>query len=95
MLAIQLFTSSDKERKRERETADFQYNHGNPANETVTYKIGGTYYLVSTSCGGSERLYDKIERPIKSETLKTPTDKKKVRYNKDSNLSVGRSLQEE
>ena len=84
------------ERKREQETADFQYNHGNPANETVTYKIGGTYYLVSTSCGGSELLYNKIERLIKSETLKTPTDKEKeVRYNEDSNLSVERSLQEE
>ena len=84
------------ERNREQETADFQYNHGNPANETVTYKIGGTYYKVSTSCSGSERLYDKMERLIKSETLKTPTDKKEeVRYNEDSNLSVGRSLQEE
>lgn len=84
------------ERKQEQETADFQYNHGNPATETVTYKIGGTYYLVSTSCDGSELLYDKMERLIKSETLKTPTDKEKeVRYNKSSNLSVGRSLQEE
>ena len=37
-----------------------------------------------------------MKRLIKSETLKTPTDKEKeVRYNKISNLSVGRSLQEE
>ncbi len=84
------------ERKREQETADFKENRGNPANETVTYKIGGTYFHVSTSCGGSEQLYDKMKRLIKSESVKTPTDKKKkVRYNEDSSLSVGRSLQEE
>ena len=59
-------------------------------------KDGGTYYEVSTSCGGSERLRDKMIRLIKSETVKTPTDKEKeVRYNEDSNLFVGRSLQEE
>ena len=84
------------EKKREQETADFQPKRGNPANETVTYKIGGTYFEVSTSCGGSEPLFEKMKRLIKSESVKTPTDKKeKVRYNKDSNLSVGRSLQEE
>ena len=66
------------------------------ANETVTYKIGGTYFEVSTACGGSEPLFEKMKRLIKSESVKTPTDKKeKVRYNKDSSLSVGRSLQEE
>lgn len=82
--------------KEEQETADFKYRRGNPANETVTYKIGGTFYVVSTSCGGSERLYDKMKRLIKSESVKSPADKKEnVRYNKDSNLSVGRSLQEE
>ena len=84
------------ERKREQKTADFQYHRGNPANETVTYKIGGTYFEVSTSCGGSEPLFEKMKRLIKSENLKAPTDKEKeVRYNKNSNLSVGRSLQEE
>ncbi len=84
------------EMKLEQETADFQPKRGNPANETVTYKIGGTYFEVSTSCGGSEPLFEKMKRLIKSESVKTPTDKKeKVRYNKDSNLSVGRSLQEE
>ena len=41
-------------------------------------------------------LYDKMKRIIKSETVKTPAYKKrKVRYNKDNNLFVGRSLQEE
>ena len=64
--------------------------------ETVIYKIGGTFYEVSTSCGGSEPLFEKMKRLIKSENLKTPADKgKEVRYNEDSNLSVGRSLQEE
>ena len=84
------------EQKRKQETADFQVKRRNPANETVTYKIGGTFFEVSTSCGGSEPLFEKMKRLIKSESGKTPTDKEKeVRYNKDSNLSVGRSLQEE
>lgn len=43
-----------------------------------------------------EPLYSKMERLIKAESGKTPTDKEKeVRYNEDSNLFVGRSLQEE
>ena len=76
--------------------SSFLPKKGKPTEETVCYKIGGTYYEVSTSCGGSERLRDKMVRLIKAETVKTPTDKEKeVRYNKDSNLSVGRSLQEE
>ena len=37
-----------------------------------------------------------MKRLIKSETVKTPTDNgTEVRYNTDSNLFVGRSLQEE
>ena len=37
-----------------------------------------------------------MARLIKSETVKTPTDKSdKVRYNADTNLFVGRSLQED
>ena len=48
---------------------------GNPTGETVYYKIGGTHYEVSASCGGSERLRDKMIRLIKSETVKTPNDK--------------------
>ena len=84
------------EEKREIENSDFTPKKGNPLHETVTYKIGGTIYEVSTICGGSELLYDKMERLIKAESGKTPTDKKeKVRYNEDSNLFVGRSLQEE
>ena len=63
---------------------------------TISYKVGGTLYEVSTVCGGSELLYDKMKRLIKSETVKTPADKEKeVRYNEDNNLFVGRSLQEE
>ena len=84
------------EKKQEQETTDFKHKRGNPANETVTYKVGGTFYEVSTSCGGSEPLYDKMKRLIKAETVKTPTDKQsEVRYNEDSNLFVGCSLQEE
>ena len=84
------------ERKRETEHNDLLPKRGNPLNETVTYKVGGTLYEVSTVCGGSELLYDKMKRLIKSETVKTPADKKsKERYNSNSNLFVGRSLQEE
>ena len=46
-----------------------------PTEETICYKIGGTYYEVSTSCGGSERLRDKMVRLIKLETVKPPNDK--------------------
>ena len=68
---------------------------GNPLQETICYKIGGTVFEIETSCGGTEALYDKMVRLIRSEG-KTPTDKEKeVRYNEDSNLFVGRSLQEE
>ena len=84
------------ERKREHTDSGFLPKRGNPLNETVCIKIGGTIYEVSTSCGGSERLYDKMKRLLKAETVKTPTDKtKKVRYNEGNNLFVGRSLQEE
>ena len=84
------------ERKREIEYDDLLPKKGNPLNEIVTYKVGGTLYEVSTVCGGSELLYDKMERLIKAESGKAPTDKKsEVRYNEDNNLFVGRSLQEE
>ena len=84
------------EQKQEHKDNEFLPKRGNPQHETVTYEIGGTFYKVSTSCGGSELLYDKMKRLIKEESGKTPTDKKnEVRYNEDSNLSVGRSLQEE
>ena len=84
------------ERKQENKDNEFLPKCGNPQHETVTYEIGGTFYEVSTSCDGSELLYDKMKRLIKEESGKTPADKKiEVRYNKDSNLFVGRSLQEE
>ena len=84
------------ERKREIEYNDLLPKKGNPLNEIVTYKVGGTLYEVSTVCGGSELLYDKMTRLIKAETIKIPTDKEmKERYNSDSNLFVGRSLKEE
>ena len=84
------------ERKRETEHNDLLPKKGNPLNETVCYKIGGTVFEIETSCGGSELLYDKMTRLIKAETVKTPGDKEMTeRYNSDSNLFVGRSLQEE
>lgn len=84
------------ERKREAEYNDLLPKKGNPLNETVCYKIGGMVFEIETSCGGSELLYDKMTRLIKAETVKTPGDRKnKERYNTDSNLFAGRSLQEE
>ena len=79
------------ERKRKTEHNDLLPKKGNPLHETVW-----TVFEIETSCGGSELLYDKMKRLIKSETVKTPTDKEMTeRYNSDSNLFVGRSLQEE
>ena len=49
------------ERKQDIENSGFMPQTGNPTQETVTYKIGGTFYEVSTSCGGSELLYDKMK----------------------------------
>lgn len=84
------------EQKQEHKDNEFLPKRGNPQHETVSYEIGGTFYKVSTSCGGSELLYDKMKRLIKEESGKTTADKKsEVRYNKGSNLFVGRSLQEE
>ena len=75
------------ERKRKTEHNDLLPKKGNPLHETVCYKIGGTVFEIETSCGGSELLYDKMKRLIKSETVKTPTDKEMTeRYNSDSNL---------
>ena len=79
------------ERKRKTEHNDLLPKKGNPLHETVCYKIGGTVFEIETSCGGSELLYDKMKRLIKSETVKTPTDKEKeVRYNEDNN-QIGRA----
>ena len=84
------------DRKRTDTNSSYFPKAGNPMNETVCYKIGGTYYEVATSCGGTEPLYDKMVRLLKSETFTDPADKaEKARYNNGSNLFVGRSLQEE
>ena len=84
------------ERKRSIKESDYLPKRGNPLQETVCYKLGGTVYEVHTSCGGTEPLYDKMVRLIRSEAIVTSADKEdKPQYNKDSNLFVGRSLQEE
>ena len=60
-------------------------------NETVSYKIGGTYYEVETSCSGTEPLYDKLMRLLKSETFVDPADKaEKARCNDGSNEKLPR-----
>ena len=84
------------EQKPKAQGNDYLPKRGNPLQETVCYRLGGTVYEVHTSCGGTELLYDKMTRLIKSETVKPPGGKEmKERYNSDSNLFVGRSLQEE
>ena len=83
------------ERKRSTKESDYLPKRGNPLRETVCYTIGGTVYEVETSCGGTELLYDKMVRLIRSETTTDADKDHKARYNKDSNLFVGRSLQEE
>ena len=73
------------ERKRSAKESDYLPKQGNPLQETVCYKLGGT-----------ELLYDKMVRLIRSEAIAASADKEdKPQYNKDSNLFVGRSLQEE
>ena len=83
------------EKKRSPKESDYLPKRGNPLQETVCYKLGGTVYEVHTSCGGTEALYDKMVRLIRSETITDADKDHKARYNKDSNLFVGRSLQEE
>ena len=84
------------EQKPKAQGNDYLPKRGNPLQETVCYKLGGTVYEVHTFCGGTEPLYDKMVRLIRSETIAASADKDhKARYNKDSNLFVGRSLQEE
>ena len=83
------------ERKRSTKESDYLPKRGNPLQETVCYTIGGTVYEMETSCGGTELLYDKMVRLIRSETITDANKDQKARYNKDRNLFVGRSLQEE
>ena len=83
------------EKKRSPKESDYLPKRGNPLQETVCYRLGGTVYEVHTSCGGTEPLYDKMVRLIRSETITDADKDHKARYNKDSNLFVGRSLQEE
>lgn len=84
------------ERKRSQKESDYLPKRGNPLQETVCYRLGGTAYEVHTFCGGTEPLYDKMVRLIRSEAIAASADKRdKPQYTKDSNLFVGRSLQEE
>ena len=83
------------EQKSKVQESDYLPKRGNPLQETVCYTIGRTVYEVETSCGGTELLYDKMVRLIRSETITDADKDQKARYNKDSNLFVGRSLQEE
>ena len=74
------------EQKRSQKESDYLPKRGNPLHETVYYKLGGTVYEVHTSCGGTEPLYDKMVRLIRSEAIAASADKEdKPQYNKDSN----------
>ena len=53
---------------------------GNPLQETICYKIGGTVFEIETSCGGTEALYDKMVRLIRSETITDADKDHKARY---------------
>ena len=83
------------EQKSKVQESDYLPKRGNPLQETVCYTIGRTVYQVETSCGGTELLYDKMVRLIRSETITDADKEDKPQYNKDSNLFVGCSLQEE
>lgn len=72
--------------------SEFVPQNRKPTEETVCYKIGGTYYEVSTSCGGSERLRDKMIRLIKSETVKTPNDKQGQAMYNEYSITVCRAF---
>ena len=54
------------EKKRSPKESDYLPKRGNPLQETVCYRLGGTVYEVHTSCGGTEPLYDKMVRLIRS-----------------------------
>lgn len=49
----------ETERNMKDKNSDLLPKRGNPLNKTVTHKIGGTFYEISTVCGGDELLYDK------------------------------------
>ena len=83
------------EQKTKVQESDYLPKRGNSLQETVCYRLGRTVYEVHTFCGGTEPLYDKMVRFIRSEAITDADKGHKARYNKDNNLFVGRSLQEE
>ena len=77
--------------KRSRKESDYLPKQGNPLQETVCYRLGGTVYEVHTSCGGMESLYDKMVRLIRSEAIAASAGKEdKPQYNKDSKHQLSR-----
>lgn len=49
---------------------NYKFEKIHPSHETVRMKIGGTIYEVSTSCEGSETLFNKVLRLMKKEAAK-------------------------
>lgn len=84
-----LQTQTKKRQIRINRINDYLPERGNLLKETVHYKTGDTIFEALIIRGSSERF-------IKSKTIRTSTDQKdKERYNDNSNLFFGYSLQEE
>ena len=47
---------------------DWWEDDRNPFAETIIRKIGNTWYSISTSCDGTEPLFDKVKRLILNDT---------------------------
>ncbi len=47
---------------------DWWEDDRNPFSETIIRKIGNTWYSISTSCDGTEPLFNKIKRLILNDT---------------------------
>lgn len=47
---------------------DWWEDDRNPFSETIIRKIGNTWYSISTSCDGTEPLFDKVKRLILNDT---------------------------
>ena len=78
------------EKKRPQKENDYLPKRGNPLQETACYRLGGTVYEVHTSCGGTELLYDKMVRLIRSEAIAASADKEdKPQYNKAATCLSG------
>jgi len=68
--------------------SDLLPKRGNPLNETVTHKIGGTFYEISTVCGGGGLLYDKMTGKRKSDIITVATWLSGVHYRRNEHMTT-------